>query len=272
MTQLTRLAAAIATVGATSLTVDDALGFPTVAYSVLIDAEILRVTAGFGTTSWTVTRGYGGTTAATHLDDATVTLVPETEWTGHDRMISQLGLTTPSEFATLGYCIAAANAELSRRVGVFLGPSTDTLRLYDGAGATRDGTRLRIPGGIRTLTQVRLADTTGGTLTEATLADFLLRPKVHEMRPGGAHLYVDISEASSSRFWPGRDNVELTGTFGPAAVDADCARIADMVAARMYQYSASGGDLTLPTASKFIYADDAAKLRAISAEHFAMVA
>lgn len=273
MAAQTPLAAAISTTNATSLTVSDVLGFPsTGAFTIIIDSEWLRVTAGAGTTAWTVTRGYNGTTAATHLDEATVTLLDDVgEWTSAAHMMDTLGLTTAAQLAVLEPCVDAANAELSRRVGMFLGPSSDTLRLYDGHDAVRGGTRLWVPGGIRTLTQVRIATTSGGTLATATLADFVLGPRSHTMAPGSPYRYVDIIGTSSSRFWPGYNNVELTGTFGFAAVDADCARIADMVAARMYQYSESGGDLTLPSASKFIYPDDAKKLATIAAEHFPAV-
>lgn len=76
--QKTTLAAAITTVGQSSITVSAHVGFPaTAAFTVLIDAELLRVTAGYGTTSWTVTRGYLATTAATHSNGATVTYVPD---------------------------------------------------------------------------------------------------------------------------------------------------------------------------------------------------
>ncbi len=69
----TTLAAAITTTSATSITVTDASGFPSsTAYSIMVDSEQMTVTAGFGTTTWTVTRGAGGTTAATHLIAANV--------------------------------------------------------------------------------------------------------------------------------------------------------------------------------------------------------
>lgn len=58
----------------TSLTIDDATGFPAAAqYRIKIDSEIMIVTAGAGTTTWTVTRGAESTTAASHSDGATVT-------------------------------------------------------------------------------------------------------------------------------------------------------------------------------------------------------
>lgn len=78
MTQQTTLAAAITTTGQSSITVSAYVGFPTTAaFSILIDTEVLRVTAGYGTTTWTVTRGYDSTTAATHSNGATITYVPD---------------------------------------------------------------------------------------------------------------------------------------------------------------------------------------------------
>ena len=64
----------------TSITVASASGFPTSgAYHVQIDNEVLQVTAGQGTTTWTVTRGQLGTTAAAHAANATVYALA-TDW------------------------------------------------------------------------------------------------------------------------------------------------------------------------------------------------
>jgi hypothetical protein len=60
------------TTSATTVTVASASGFPTTPFVVRIDDEFMTVTAGFGTTSWTVTRGSNGSTAATHLSGQTV--------------------------------------------------------------------------------------------------------------------------------------------------------------------------------------------------------
>lgn len=51
----------------------NAAGFPASgSYKIMVDAEQMTVTAGQGTTTWTVTRGSGGTTATTHLISAVV--------------------------------------------------------------------------------------------------------------------------------------------------------------------------------------------------------
>jgi hypothetical protein len=64
------------TAAATTLTVASASGFPSSAqFRILVDSELMIVTAGAGTTTWTVARGAEGTTAASHANQATVTQV-----------------------------------------------------------------------------------------------------------------------------------------------------------------------------------------------------
>ena len=63
------------TSSATSITVQSEVNVPASGtFRVLIDSEYLQVTAVSGTT-WTVVRGDGGSTAASHLNNATVTLI-----------------------------------------------------------------------------------------------------------------------------------------------------------------------------------------------------
>jgi hypothetical protein len=70
----TTLGAAL-TASQTTLTVASATVFPTTSFSIRIDDEFMTVTAGFGTTTWTVTRGAHGSTATTHVISQTVNLV-----------------------------------------------------------------------------------------------------------------------------------------------------------------------------------------------------
>src|SRR5688500_1297975 len=70
----TTLAASVDDV-ATTITVAAAVGYPAVPYAVIVGSgvteEVLLVTAAAGT-SWTVTRGYDGTTAKAHAAGAAV--------------------------------------------------------------------------------------------------------------------------------------------------------------------------------------------------------
>jgi hypothetical protein len=51
----------------TAISVASATGFPGSAFRIRIDDELMNVTAGFGTTTWTVTRGVSGSTATSHV-------------------------------------------------------------------------------------------------------------------------------------------------------------------------------------------------------------
>ena len=60
------------TASQTTLTVASPIGFPTSQFRIRIDDEMMTVTSGFGTTTWTVTRGVNGSTAASHATSQTV--------------------------------------------------------------------------------------------------------------------------------------------------------------------------------------------------------
>lgn len=71
----TSLSAAITSTTATSITITSATLFPSSPqFRILIDSEIMLVTGISGTT-WTVTRGIEGSTAATHTTGSTVSLI-----------------------------------------------------------------------------------------------------------------------------------------------------------------------------------------------------
>jgi hypothetical protein len=68
------------TAGQTAIAVAAAAGFPAAGtYYVRIDSEVLAVTGGQGTATWTVARGQLGTAAAAHASGATVTALA-TDW------------------------------------------------------------------------------------------------------------------------------------------------------------------------------------------------
>jgi len=56
----------------TTLTVASSSGFPTSSFHIRIDDEIMTVTGGFGTNTWTVSRAQNSTTAKAHVNSQTV--------------------------------------------------------------------------------------------------------------------------------------------------------------------------------------------------------
>jgi hypothetical protein len=67
----TALTSAI-TASQTTVTVASASGFPASQFRIRIDDEVMTVTGGYGTTTWTVTRAVNGTIAASHATSQTV--------------------------------------------------------------------------------------------------------------------------------------------------------------------------------------------------------
>lgn len=147
----TTLSAAISTTTGTSITVTSASGFPLAPASnsansgyfrITIDTEDMLVTAGNGTTTWTVTRGYNGTTAATHANAATVTgyvaTVPQVDVNGR-----LLTTSTPTTSATAAITSVAGSAtdvtllasNTNRKGATFYNDSTSILYLSLGTTA-----------------------------------------------------------------------------------------------------------------------------------------
>jgi hypothetical protein len=60
------------TASQTTVTVSSATGFPTTPFLIRVDDEFMQVTAGFGTTAWTVSRGASNSVATTHVTGQTV--------------------------------------------------------------------------------------------------------------------------------------------------------------------------------------------------------
>lgn len=237
----TTLSAAIAAAGTLSCTVRDVVGFASTVETddlVLIDSEYILVTAGMGTTSWTITRGYAGSTAVSHIDGSTVYRI-ERGYTDASR-IMQMSKAATTEGAFLRTCAEQANAWLIGEVGRFYGPSTDTSRTYD---VEYSGTSLKVGGGVRSITTLKYRTVEGGTLTTVTSTDYVLRPKAWDLIDGLTYDTIELITypASLWQFWPGRDMVEITSsTFGPSTPPNALRRIADSVGWGLYQSRAGG--------------------------------
>lgn len=141
-----------------------------------------------------------------------------------------------------GY-IDAANSAIVHRIGYYPGPSDDSTRTYHGKEAVQDGKRLWVPGGVRAVTTLKCASTTGGTKTAATATDYVLGPYSFLLRPGEPYQFiefVDVTSGAWSSFPAGYSNVEITGTFGWNAVPADLVAIASAWAIRQWKSRAAG--------------------------------
>ena len=266
----------------TGIDVQNVLGFPASGtdYTSRVDSEWMRVTSGAGTTTWTVTRGYNGTTAATHSSGASIFHVPDT-YADLSRIKRRLRGGEDSETVVdddiLVDFINAVQSFLVSRLGMFLGPTTSTSISVDGEEAAtyndRKASRLYIPFGIQTLTSVTVAPVTGGTAETITAADLISGPRVFDPRvdsdqPITTLTFKDVVAGDWDHFPAGVENVVITGTLGWSEPPNALGEAADTMVIRMTQASATGQrDLVgndaegLPVISRFLSSIDNNKIR-----------
>jgi hypothetical protein len=263
MPQKTSLSAAIASAGAGTIAVDSFAGFPSAAaYTILIDAEQLRVTAGYGTLTWTVTRGYAGTTAATHADDSVVTHIPEALAELGDLVAATPGLDGSSHYDLLSDLLADVTADIhSHCMRSFLVPTADvtvTVDIADSCASLRDSAyRARTNDGraldfvsITTL-EVRDSETAAYTTIASGDTGYYLRGG-----PPGAGIagvdwpYEDVvlSPAGLWNVFPrGYAAVRIVGKLGFPAIPSVAKRGCIGEARERFRQSVGGGALPIGT-------------------------
>ena len=237
----TTLSAAIAAAGTLSCTVRDVVGFATSAETddlVQIDNEYILVTAGMGTLSWTITRGYAGSTAVSHIDGSVVTRL-ERKYTDASRLTT-MSKAASTEAAYLRDCADQANSWLIAEVGRFYGPSTDTTRTFDVESASNE---LWIAGGLRSFSVCEIKTVTDAAAWVTVTTDVLARPLSWDRIDGmeaDRLVFKDITTLGYSQFYPGYATARVTGVFGPAVPPTALRRIADTVGWELYQSRAAG--------------------------------
>ena len=256
----TTLSAAITTTNGTTCTVRDVLGFPaTGTYTVLIDSEQILVGAGGSTTSWSsLTRGYNSTTAATHLDAATVSLVPEAYATLADVKASmQLPDTSRDAYVLdlLGQAAEHIDFKCGRRF--YRNPLSGDGTFY--VDVTRSGqSSLVLAGGSRTTSGQALDiisittlsirdDESDATYTTVSAGDtgYYLEPGSGPGAAGTGWPYEDIllsrNGTNYATYPVGRRAVTIVGALGFPAFPSAVVRANVDLAREWYRQGPGGG-------------------------------
>jgi hypothetical protein len=148
---------------------------------------------------------------------------------------------TSTDDDVLQQFVDSVNDQFVRHIGYYPGPSTDTSRTYHGRDAVRNGYRLWIPGGVRTVTGLTIGESTTATETAATLTDISLGPTPR--RAGEPYWYIDFHDqvTGSWSYYPfGYGNVTVTGLFGWAQVPDELVDWASMQVVRRWKSRATG--------------------------------
>jgi hypothetical protein len=181
----------------------------------------------------------------------------------------ELGTTSPNDDENILEKIRQVSSAIEHFIGMWMAPrptnpaDTTTLlfdvpysRYWSARRLLLDrGTRLT---GIRAVTALGTATTdqpdAGGTYTAATMAEVLMRPWPSADGPA---LRLELVRTSSTYFYPGRNTVQVTGSFGYAAVPADIQGVAVRAAVRRF-IGKGGGAPTIaigPNGTEFMLPD-----------------
>lgn len=119
---------------------------------------------------------------------------------------------------------------------------TGLIYTFDGLDTVRGRRCLLIPRGVRSLSLLETAASTGSSFSTVTAGDYFLRPTAQERTPGwpATELWLSDVSGSLSTFPSGYDNVRLTGTFGFASVPLRVEEVALNLVVRMYASRQAG--------------------------------
>jgi hypothetical protein len=161
-------------------------------------------------------------------------------YTNYGAVKARLGITDTTDDDILQVLCEQVNQWLEGRLGRRVGPENGVTYTFDGNGLTR----LRVIRGIRAVTALTVASTTGATPVAATAADIFLLPPTGDRAPGQPADWIVLSDHPTGSVWyfpVGYGNVRVTGDFGFASIPDDLADIATTCVVSKYRARASAG-------------------------------
>ena len=181
----------------------------------------------------------GGTVFSDYSDVFQVVSAPVEYATLHS-VKNRLAITNTSDDSVIEQIVNESNDWLEGRIGFSVGPIASELRLFDG-DRVRNGILPVYPWGVRTVSAVRTADSTGGSYTSRTASDVVVRPHSHERTSGWPGFELWVKDTASWSFpTAGLDVIEITATWGWATVPRELVSIATRVAIAAFKGRSHG--------------------------------
>jgi hypothetical protein len=138
----------------------------------------------------------------------------------------------------MGTICDRVNAYIEQTTGRVIAPVSSAAYTLDGDGTDR----LYFPAGIRAVTLLEIAESTGGSYATETSTGYVLRPAAHNRMPAWPATWLVLTDAAvQHRVFPqGYDTVRMTATTGFAAIPDDVSNLALVVAMRWWNARQSG--------------------------------
>lgn len=146
------------------------------------------------------------------------------------------------------YC-DQVNARMETLLRAPICPIASATYLFNGFDAVDQGRSLLVPWGVRSVSLIRVAPQTNGTFLTVASTDYVILPPAMQRQPVGAPgdriSFVDFPvSGTTSRFYPGFTNVEVTMTCGWDFIPDDLVDCGETTAVRAFQSRRTGqGDV-----------------------------
>lgn len=158
---------------------------------------------------------------------------------------ARLSITDLSDDTLLGTLATEVNSWLEVKIGFPVGPITSEERKFDGSRMIHGGRALSCyPFGVRSVTAMSVASSTGGSYTALTVAtDIFLRPATHDRKTDWPAFEIWLSDTGSQPVFPGQvgfDLAKVTGTWGWAAIPSELSSIATRLGVALWRRRSAG--------------------------------
>ena len=141
------------------------------------------------------------------------------------------------------YC-TQANDYLEQYMWRPIGPTAGGTATFDGIeDVSPDGRSLYVRQGIRAITSITVAPSTGATGVAGTVADFVILPRSQNRKPGWPGFEVRVKDAVTgpvSLFAHGYGDIVLVGDFGWEAIPDSLKELAETMVVRMWHARQTG--------------------------------
>lgn len=183
---------------------------------------------------------------------------------------TRLGITDTDSDSLLDTIVGQVNDYIEFEARRPIGPNNGGTAIFDASRDVFDD-ELYVPWGIRSLTSLTVAPSTGAAAVSATVDDVLILPRDHSRRsgwPGHFLRFKDSVTGAVSDFGSGDAGITVVGNFGFESIPPVVTELAEVLAVRTWHArqtgqadevgSEEGGE---PTVTRYLSARDRRTLR-----------
>lgn len=158
---------------------------------------------------------------------------------------TRLGITDSTDDTLIGTLCDQINGFIEWYTGRVIAPVASAVYTFDGYSdaVIHGGKALFVKAGLRAVSLLRIADSTGDSWNTVASTDYYLRPTSQEREPGwpATELWLSDEPAGNYTHYPsGFANIEVTATTGWAAIPDEITQVALTLLVRAWHARMAG--------------------------------